>query len=156
MVDERALAAHASVLYRLACRLLGGAQDAEDVLQEVYERAWTALRRGRFRGDAEPLTWLYRITTNVALNRLRAQRAPEQTLPPDESVDTPRGEAAVALRELGAALALLPADQRAALVLKELEGLSTREVARVLERTEGAVEQLLVRARATLRARFDS
>lgn len=154
MVNGRALGAHASAMYRLACRLLGGTQDAEDVLQDVYERAWIALRDGQFRGDAELSTWLYRITVNAALNRLRARRAAAALPASDEAVEPPRGEAAVALRELGAALALLPEDQRAALVLKELQGLSAREVAAVLERSEGAVEQLLVRARATLRERL--
>ena len=61
----------------------------------------------------------------------------------------------VALGELERMLDQLPEDQRAALVLRELEGMSNAEVAEVLETTEGAIEQRLIRARATLRRRFD-
>ena len=138
-------------LYRLARRLTGNGADADDVLQTTYLRAFEALRSGSFRGECRLETWLYRIVMNVAFDDRRGQarreRAPE--VAPEQS------EAAVSLAELRGALEALPNDQRAALVLRELHGLSGREAAEVLERSEGAVEQLLVRARAALRKRFE-
>lgn len=151
-LEQQALG-HAADLYRLACRLLGHVHDAEDVVQDAFVKALVELRRGNFRGEADLRTWLFRITTNVALDRLRRPRA---TAPPDEQAIAPGDPAAhLALKELSEAVAELPDDQRAALVLKELHGLSTRETSQVLERSEGATEQLLVRARQSLRRRFD-
>lgn len=138
-------------LYRLALRLTGSAADADDVLQSTYVKAFEALARGGFRARAELKTWLYRIVVNVAFDARREERRREKfSPPPAPAVET------VDLHELRAALAVLPEDQRAALVLKELHGLTGRETAAVLERSEGAVEQLLVRARATLKERFGS
>lgn len=143
-------------LYRLATRLTGNRADADDVLQTTYLRAFEALRNGGFRGECRLETWLYRIVMNVAFDARRAQQRRERLAdrPPNE-VAPEQSEAAVGLAELRGVLESLPEDQRAALVLRELHGLSGREAAEVLERSEGAVEQLLVRARATLRTRFE-
>ena len=142
-------------LYRLALRLTGDHADAEDVLQNTYANAFQAMRRQSFRGDSELKTWLYRIVVNVAFDERRAGLRRMQLVTgaarlAPHAVDPP------ALHELRQALGVLPDDQRSALALKELHGLTGREVAAVLERTEGAVEQLLFRARATLKARFGS
>jgi RNA polymerase sigma-70 factor (ECF subfamily) len=145
-------------MYRLAARLLGDAQEAEDVLQDAFARVLEQLRRGAFRGDCTLSTWLYRVVTNVALNRQRGARAHaahRELSPSGEPTSAMSPEAAVALRELAEAMSELPDDQRAALVLKEIEGLPSREVAEVMERSEGAVEQLLVRGRQALRRRFE-
>lgn len=152
---EREALAHSAALYKLAARLLGNAAEAEDVLQEAFAKAITELRRGAFRGDCALSSWLYRIVTHAAFDRLRELRKESSQELADERVASATPEAAVALRELGDALRELPDDQRAALVLKEVQGLSAREVAEVLERSEGAVEQLLVRARQALKRRFE-
>jgi RNA polymerase sigma-70 factor (ECF subfamily) len=154
---EREALALAPQLFRLAARLTGSAADADDVLQDAFTRAITALRRGAFKGDSSLSTWLYRITTNVALDRVRQAKGQQtEQASGEEEPAAPGGpEATVALGELAAAMAELPDDQRAALVLKEEQGLPTREVAQVLERSEGATEQLLVRARAALRRRLE-
>ena len=152
---ERWVEGTADGLYRLAARMLGDLDAADDVLQDAYLRAFTALRRGEFNGESEVRTWLYRIVVNVALNARRSDQRREANLPPAppaaESSD--RIAARLQLHELAKWMQDLPDDQRAVLVLKELEGLSAREVAAVLECTESAVEQRLVRARAALRKR---
>lgn len=152
---EREALTHAGALYRLAARLLGNTADADDVVQETFIKAISELRRGGFRGDSSLGTWLYRIVTHVALDRLRQVKKQAAVPPVEERESSASPDAAVALRELTDAMAELPEDQRAALVLKEVQGLPTREVALVLERSEGATEQLLVRARQTLRRRFE-
>jgi RNA polymerase sigma-70 factor, ECF subfamily len=147
-------------LLRAAARVLGNREEALDVLQDAYLRAFDALLDGSFDGRARVSSWLYRVVMNAALDALRARRR-RPTLPMPDSERETRGtegngaEARVALAELAKMLDLLPEEQRAALVLRELEGLSNAEVAEVLETTEGAIEQRLIRARATLRRRFD-
>jgi len=140
-------------LYRLAARLTGDLADAEDVLQEAFVDAFRALRAGRWDGRSKVETWLYRIVTNAGIDMLRRRREL-----PSESRAEPRfdglvtAEARVALRELDAMLSGLPPAERAALVLVAVEGLPAQEAAAMLGCSEGAVEQRLVRARATLRA----
>jgi RNA polymerase sigma-70 factor (ECF subfamily) len=150
------VASTAPALFRLAARLTGSTQEAEDVLQDSYVKAWNAIEQDRFEGRAQLETWLYRIVTNTAIDALRSQRRRGRT-GASLSADTPAaGQAAdtgAALRELATWLGDLPEDQHAAIVLKELEGMTSTEIATVLGCSEGAVEQKLVRARATLRGR---
>jgi RNA polymerase sigma-70 factor (ECF subfamily) len=144
-------------LYRLAVRLTGNLQDAEDVLQEAYLQAVRMLKAHMFLGRSALETWLYRVVTNGALRALRRQGrvtdGVERAPPPFES--RAQAEVRAELQVLASWLAELPEEQRAALVLKELEGLSTAEIAAVLQCSEGAVEQRLVRARGTLRGRYN-
>ncbi len=140
---------------RLAARLLGDLDDAEDVLQEAYVRAHAALIARKFDGRASAETWLYRIVTNLAISELRARRRRRPLEPlPTERDGRPELEARLALRELGALVDQLPPEQRAALILKELEERTAPEIAALLGCSEGAVEQRLVRARAALRERI--
>jgi len=144
-------------LLRAAARVLGSREEALDVLQDAYLRAFGALLDGSFDGRARVSSWLYRVVMNASLDALRARRR-RPTVPMDDSepeAAAPGTEARIALSELARMLDVLPEEQRAALVLRELEGLSNAEVAEVLETTEGAIEQRLMRARATLRRRFD-
>jgi RNA polymerase sigma-70 factor (ECF subfamily) len=147
-------------LVRLAARLLGNVSDAEDVVQEAYVKAYRALMEGQFDGRSSVATWLYSITTRGAIDALRSRKS--RPLLDDESHPEPgfdgqgQAEARLAVLELGQLLEGLPAEQRAALVLKSVEGLTTPEIARILDCSEGAVEQRLVRARATLRERSAS
>jgi len=102
-------------------------------------------------------TWLYRIVINATID---AKRKRKRTAA-DELVDVgweggAAAEATVALRELAEWLGDLPDDQRTALVLKTVEGMSSAEIAEIMESSEGAVEQRLVRARTALRQRRDT
>jgi RNA polymerase sigma-70 factor (ECF subfamily) len=144
-------------LLRTAARVLGSREEALDVLQDAYLHAYDALSAGTFNGRCRVSSWLYRVVVNASLDALRARRRrPTLPLPEIEpEIDAGRGDARVALAELAKMLDLLPEEQRAALVLRELEGLSNAEVAEVLETSEGAIEQRLIRARATLRRRLD-
>ena len=143
-------------LVRLAARILGSEAEAEDVVQEAYVKAFRALAEGRFDQRSALETWLYRIVSNGAIDALRSRA--RRPVPTDRLPDGAWGgagspEAHLALRELDDWLGELPAEQRAALVLKAVEGRETAEIAEILGCTEGAVEQKLVRARATLRKR---
>jgi len=147
-------------LFRLAARIMADTGEAEDVLQDAYVRAYDALVAGRFDGRAGIETWLYRIVANPALDALRARRRRRQRTAPDDGREPAVDEqgrlgARAALRELEAYLEDLPPDQRAAVVLKEIEELTSNEVAEVMRCSVGAVEQRLVRARATLRRRTE-
>jgi RNA polymerase sigma-70 factor (ECF subfamily) len=162
-------------------RILGSLQDAEDQLQETLLAAWRGL--GSFQGRASLRAWLYRIATNRCLNALRDRRRrpqegrmvdpPEPTrrvepiwLDPYPDVlleglaDTAPGpEARYETREsvelaFVAALQHLPPRQRAALVLRDVLGLHTAEVAEILDSSEASVKGALQRARATLDERM--
>jgi RNA polymerase sigma-70 factor (ECF subfamily) len=141
-------------LVRLALRILADQDEAEDAVQESYVKAHDALSRGRFDGRSSIETWLYRIVTRTAIDAARRRaRAPRRLPEGDLASDATELETRLALRELSAWLSELPADQHAALLLKAVEGFSSAEIAEILECSEGAVEQRLVRARATLRRR---
>ena len=143
-------------LVRLAARLTGSLPDAEDVVQDAYVRAYGALVGGRFDGRSSVKTWLYQIVTHRAIDALRSMaRRPVAALHVDELGAAPgtAPDAHLALVELAEWLEGLPAEQRAAVVLHSVEGFSSKETAEILGCSEGAVEQRLVRARTTLRAR---
>jgi RNA polymerase sigma-70 factor (ECF subfamily) len=130
---------------------------AEDLLQEAFLRLVKEARAGRM--PDEPRAWLYRVAANAAIDRGRRGAALARFLPRLFSCDEPEAPEASAIRaerdaELHAALAHLSADRRAALLLAA-RGFSGAEVARVLDRSEGATRTLLCRARLELRAELD-
>jgi RNA polymerase sigma-70 factor (ECF subfamily) len=150
--------ATAARLVRLSARITGSVTEAEDVVQEAYIKAHRALVEGRFDGRSRVDTWLHRIVVNTALDARRKHKH-DAKLPLDDAAVAEHGASAdeiVALRELAGWLDELPDDQRTALLLKSVEGMSSAEIADVLGCSEGAVEQRLVRARATLRQRSTS
>ena len=155
---ELMVAQTSDALVRLGARLMGSVPDGEDVVQEAYLKAYRGLCEGRFDGRAQLRTWLGRIVVNTAIDALRVRRrAPSPREEALESVDaSASAETRVALAELDAWLSALPPEQRAAVVLKSIEGHTSAEVAEMLGCSEGAVEQKLVRARATLRERMSS
>ncbi|MBV9002962.1 MAG: RNA polymerase subunit sigma-70 [Solirubrobacterales bacterium] len=141
-------------------RMLGSAQDAEDLAQETLLRAWRALER--FEPRAQFQTWLYRIATNACLDEL--ERRPRRPEPVDPYPDWPSDEAAspaydpaarYAIRE-GMELALLraiqelPGRQRAVLIFRDVLGWTAPEVAEVLGSTVASVNSALQRARGTI------
>jgi RNA polymerase sigma-70 factor (ECF subfamily) len=141
-------------LVRLAARILGSVQEAEDVVQESYVKAYRAMATGRFDQRAAVNTWLYRIVSNAAIDALRGRTrrpVPSDTMPEGTWDGASSAEARLALSEIDDWLGELPAEQRAVMVLKSIEGLTSGEIAATLGCSEGAVEQRLVRARAALR-----
>jgi RNA polymerase sigma-70 factor (ECF subfamily) len=143
--------------FRLARRLLGNEDDAADVAQESYIRALMALRAGRFRSGQDALaSWLRTIVVRCSLDLLRMhKRRREHTLTDlDEPHVPPTPESGMDRRTIERALRQLPDDQRVAFVLREVEGLTLKETASLLDCTVGAVEQRVLRAWAGLKKRI--
>jgi len=142
---------HQRPAFRLALHMTGSREDAEDVSQEAFFRAWRTL--GRFRGDSSFSTWMHRIVTNLCLNLIAARPA-HHGLPDTASDlrdDPPTTiERRERMRALEAGVRALPPDARAALVLRELQGLSYDEVAEVLGVSLAAVKGRIHRARLQL------
>jgi RNA polymerase sigma-70 factor (ECF subfamily) len=144
--------------YTLAMRLTANEEDARDVVQETYLRAWKGI--DRFRGDAQFSTWLYRITANVSYTHLERRRRNRHE-PFDELYETvdprtegrPEGalESTELTDQLGAAIAALPATLRTVVVLKDVYGLSHEAIAEELDITVSAAKVRLHRARKQLR-----
>ncbi len=146
-------------VYSLARRLTGDPDDARDVVQETYLRAYRAI--GSFRGDAQFSTWLYRITANCAstMRRRRGRHRHVELADDHAQVDRdlhhdPEARVAtVGLRDrLEAAIRLLPPKLRSVVVLRDLHGLSHRDIAAELGITESAAKVRLHRARKQLQA----
>src|SRR5436305_6587928 len=140
-------------LDRFAAAIVGGR--SEDVTQDAFSKALLALRGSEAEIELRP--WLYRIVRNTALNDLR-DRAPvaaelTEALPGARSAAA-EVEAREELRDLMERLQALPETQRAALVMRELEGLSHEEIAAALGVSGGAARQAIFRARAALREGF--
>ncbi len=140
---------YAPVLYRRARRLVGREAEAWDVVQQVFERLLQS--SSEFRGEAQPMTWLWRITTNVALNAIRARslREPEGKQAPEQTAD----DAGIEARNLISVwLEKLTEREATVATLLYVDGLTQEEVADVLglsRKTIGReVEQLRVKAAA--------
>ena len=155
---EELYRAHAGKLFSVACRLLGNATDAEDLLQEIFLSAHRKLEG--FRGESALGTWLYRLATNHCLDHLRS-RAARMNQVTDALDDEPsqanvgsRGlaEQTVTKMDLERALARLPEGCRAAFVLHDVEGLEHREVGEALGIAEGTSKSQVHKARQRLRA----
>lgn len=139
----------------LARRMLGDAAEAEDVVQEVFLRAWKQARVWK-PGAGKFDTWMHRVALNLCYDRLRRRREQPTAEPPERPDPTPDAEsgligAAMADR-VREAVAALPERQRTALVLCHYQELSNIEAAALLEVSVEAVESLLSRARRALRA----
>ncbi len=144
--------------FTLALRLLSDPDDARDVTQETYLRAYRSL--DGFRGDANFRTWLYRITANCSSTHLRRrfrhrhEMLTEEMWAPDEDVrhdPEARGDAGGLRDELARSIGGLPPRLRAAVVLHDVYGLSHAEIATELSITESAAKVRLHRARRRLR-----
>jgi RNA polymerase sigma-70 factor (ECF subfamily) len=139
----------------LLYRLLDDARDVDEAVQDTFVQAWRNLER--FRGDAAPYTWLYRIAVNEALMRRR-----RKTLPTTELQETTLagGEDAFAAADargfLIDQLRQLPDEHRVAVVLRDIEGLSNEEVAAALEISLAAAKSRIHRGRMQLREALES
>ena len=140
-------------VYRLCYRYVNNHEDANDMAQEVFLKAYRAI--GRFRGDSSFSTWLYRIAVNTCLNFRAARRAPVQELPealPDRTIGAAeRLESDEVSARVRAAVSRLPEKQRAAVILKIYHELTHEEVAGILGSTVGTVKANLFHALGKLR-----
>ena len=166
----RLVDAYSTQIYRLALKMLGVEQDAEDVLQNTFMKAMQSI--DKFEGRSSLSTWLYRIAVNEALMMLRRQKPtipvamdyeddddelqhptqftdwcclPEEDLLSDE-----------AKKHLDKAIRHLPEKLRVVFLLRDIEGLSIREASEALDLTETAVKTRLLRARLNLREQLSS
>ena len=157
---EQAVLPHLPAAYNLARWLTRDDHDAEDVVQEAYLRAYRSF--DRFRGGADGRAWLLAVVRNTCFTWLKQNRAHELAAPFDEALHSPESDtgperrllqqaSADLLRE---ALGELPAEFREVLVLRELEGLSYKEIAAVADVPLGTVMSRLTRARARLQQRL--
>lgn len=144
--------------FTLACRLTGNQEDAGDVVQDAYLRAWRGI--GKFRGEAQFSTWLYRITANAAAThvrkryRHRAEPIDDLNEPVEERLEVQpaaAAESAETLERLAAAVDGLPPKLRALVVLKDVYGLPHEAIAEELGITVTAAKVRLHRARRRLR-----
>jgi RNA polymerase sigma-70 factor (ECF subfamily) len=154
-----------NMVYNLSYRFMGNAQEAEDLTQEVFLKIFRSVRS--FRGASTLKTWIYRITTNMALNRIKfnkrrrrerqisIDRPLEPDMPPmNESLPDERpgpervahsGEIQERLQE---ALDSINEDQKAVVILRDVEGLSYEDIAVALDINIGTVKSRLARGRA--------
>jgi len=142
--------AHVSEVYRYSYAVLGNHADAEDVTQTTFVNALRALERGD--SPRKPSNWLITIAHNIVRQRFRTQqvRPAEVELAGDVAAFEPPDSDGPSLDDLVRALQRIPASQREALVLRELEGRSYKEIQLILELSPGALETLLFRARRSL------
>jgi RNA polymerase sigma-70 factor, ECF subfamily len=149
-------------IYNTVYRMTGHAEDAQDMAQEAFLKAYSAL--GQFQSNASFYTWLYRIAVNVCLSRRRRQkRAPAtvsvdagpegRDLPDDTEHTRPsrRAEQTEARQAVQQAVADLPDDQRAVVVLKDFDGHSYATIAEIVDCPVGTVRSRLHRARTQLK-----
>ena len=166
----RLVDAYSTQIYRLALKMLGVEQDAEDVLQNTFMKAMQSIKK--FEGRSSLSTWLYRIAVNEALMMLRRQKP---TIPvamdyeddddelqhptqfsdwcclPEEDLLTDEAK-----KHLDQAIRQLPEKLQVVFLLRDIEGLSIRETSEALDLTETAVKTRLLRARLNLREQLSS
>jgi RNA polymerase sigma-70 factor (ECF subfamily) len=154
-------------VYNLAYRMLGNAEDAGDLVQDTFLRAYGAL--ASFRQDASFLTWLYKIASNLCIDQLRSRKA-KGALSLDVELEEGREPAAdartsapedAAVRDavqdvVQRAIMNLPEKYRAVVVMRHLQDMSVDEIARALDLPTGTVKTHLFRAREMLRGRLRS
>ena len=167
--DKQAFAlmvdAHSDKIYRLALKMLGNEQDAEDLLQEVFIKAFKNIQG--FEGRSKVSTWLYRIAVNESLMLLRKRKG--VTVDIDQEYETNDGElmprqitdwcclpekelmSGETRQAIDLAIQSLSDANRAAFLLRDVEGLSTQDAAEVLNISESALKVRLMRARLALR-----
>jgi RNA polymerase sigma-70 factor (ECF subfamily) len=156
-------------VYNIAYRMLSNEEEAKDALQDTFLRVFRFIKK--FKGDSSFYTWLYRITTNVCLTRLKQRKGKEQvTISLDEPVsdeddmqreipdDVYNPEILYQRRRMANALqdaiSELPSDYRSVVVLRDLQGLSNKEAGKALQLSIAAVKSRLHRGRVFLRNRL--
>jgi RNA polymerase sigma-70 factor (ECF subfamily) len=156
-------------VYNIAYRMLSNEEEAKDALQDTFIRAYRFIKK--FKGDSSFYTWLYRITTNVCLTRLKRRQGKDNVT---VSLDEPVQDEEDMIRELPdvkhtpeilferkqtqqaiqTAISELPSDYRSVVVLRDLQGLSNKEVSKALQLSIAAVKSRLHRGRVFLRKKL--
>lgn len=151
---------HGQMVYNLALRTLNNVQEAEDIAQETFIRAWKALPD--FRAEARFSTWLYRITTNLCYNRLPRLKGELNALAADDAETLPAKQRTVE-RDLitvefydlvWTAVHNLPESYRLLITLRHVQGMSYQEIADIADMPLGSVKTGIFRARKLLRDRL--
>lgn len=155
------------LIFRFANRLCGETEAAKDLVQETFLNAYRGFNE--FRGDAQVSTWLYTIASRACLRMRRKRKGePERELSLDEFIPTSEGELRLQIpmegltpeealqnkelrQALDRAIAALPKKYRMVLILRDMEGLSAKEVGTIMELNERAVKSRLHRARLFVR-----
>jgi RNA polymerase sigma-70 factor, ECF subfamily len=166
--DERAfgelVTRYESKVYSLAMKMLRNPEDAEDVLQETFLRAYRGIKS--FKGNSTFSTWIYRITANSALMRLRKKQLPQVSIEDSDERETPisivdwaPGPVEQLLnqemqRVMDEAIETLPPEFRQVFILRDVEELSNADVAEILDLSVAAVKSRLHRARLKVRNRL--
>lgn len=160
---EKLVVENQTKVYNLALRMVGNEEDAFDMSQEAFIKAYNSL--GSFRGDSRFSVWLYRLTTNVCLDFLRAESRRNHTsltflsdedeekeleIPDDRFSPETAAEKKELREELGRGLMSLPEEYRLILLLREINGLSYEEISKALSLEEGTVKSRIFRARKRL------
>jgi RNA polymerase sigma-70 factor (ECF subfamily) len=159
---DRLVEQHGQWVYNLAYRMVGDRDEAHDIAQEAFVRAFTAIKN--FRRGSSFSTWLYRVTTNACLDEIKRRRrrpTPASGLqtddqpsadPPDPRPDAAEQVEAAERRDIvRRAIAALPVHHRLTIVLYELQGCSYEEVAEITNTNVGTVKSRLNRARLALK-----
>jgi RNA polymerase sigma-70 factor (ECF subfamily) len=154
---EELMVLHERQVLATACRLLGHLDDAQDAAQEVFLRLYKYLVR--FDEARELSPWLYRVTVNVCRDMARKRPKPAvlslEDIAVEDIPDPVDSDAIMVLLQhkqiVAHGLKLLPEKERAAVVLRDMEGLSTKEVARILGSTEMTVRSQVSRARVKMK-----
>lgn len=166
--DERAfgelVSRYESKVYSLALRMVRNPEDAEDVLQDTFLRAYRGIKS--FQGASTFSTWIYRITANSALMRLRKKQLPTVSIEDQDERETPvnivdwtPGPVEQLMtqelqHEMDEAIEALPAEFRQVFILRDIEEKSNAEVAEILDLSVAAVKSRLHRARLKVRNRL--
>ncbi len=145
------IAKYQTMVYRTAWRMLGDAAEAEDISQEVFLKLHSRL--AEFENQPNPAGWLYRVTVNLSLDRIRRRRPTEEPEHLISHADSPEFSAIKQqqLDKLARLLQRLSPQERAALILRDLEGLNSREVGEILNVSEETVRSAIFRAKEKLR-----
>ena len=157
---EQLMRQHEGRMYAVALRMCGNREDAQDCLQEAMLRVYRAM--SGFKGQSSFATWVYRVTMNTCLDELRRRRCappppwisfwmpvgPPPTKPiAPSAIPSPRSNGVCWRR----AIAGLPEDMRAAIVLRDVQGFSYDEIAKILEANVGTIKSRISRGREKLR-----
>ena len=145
---------HQAVVYRSCYRVVGNREDAKDASQEAFIRAYRKL--DTFRGNSAFKTWMLRIAMNVSLNERSRRKLPREEVASVESIAGPEIPEAELMKsevvaQIHKALQLVQPDHRAAVVLRDLEGLTYQETAETLDIAEGTAKSWIHRGRKQLR-----